>query len=283
MHCPARFTHSRQEPVLLVHGTGLTAEESWAWNYAKLLPAAGFDVCTVTLPHRAMTDIQVSAEYVAFAVEWMRAAGHRRVAVITHSQGGMEARWAVRWWPSVQRDVDDLVLLASPNHGIAAADLCADSGNCWPAVWQMASRSHFLHALNSVDETPGDVAITNLYSRTDELVEPSTTVPLHPDSPSDLANVAVQDLCPRVVHHAGMLTDAVVWALVIDALTHRGPASASRVPTSVCAQIFAPGLTATDVAGGNAILYGDAASQGFAPAPGVSAEPPLAAYARSYG
>lgn len=30
LHCPAVFAHSSREPVLLVHGTGLTPQESWA-------------------------------------------------------------------------------------------------------------------------------------------------------------------------------------------------------------------------------------------------------------
>ena len=276
LQCPAGFPADR-EPVLLVHGTGLTPGESWAWNYAKLLPAAGYAVCTVALPHRAMTDIQVSAEYVAYAIDTIAARAHRKVAVITHSQGGMEARWGIRWWASARSNVDDLILLASPNHGIVAADACADSGNCWPAVWQMATTAKFLHALNSVDETPGRVSITNVYSRTDELVEPSTTVPL---AGNDVTNVAVQDLCPRVVHHAGMLSDATVYALVIDALTHRGPAKPARISSATCTQPFAPGLTAADVATGNEVLYVDAATQGFAQAQGVKAEPPLKPYAR---
>lgn len=274
--CPDGLT-AAHEPVLLVHGTGLTPDESWAWNYGKLLPAAGYDVCTVELPHRAMTDIQVSAEYVAFAIDTIAARTHRKIAVITHSQGGMEARWAVKWWPSARRSVADLVLLASPNHGIAAADGCADSGNCWPAVWQMATAAHFIRALNSGAETPATVPVTNVYSLTDELVEPSSTVPL---SGRAVSNVAVQDVCPRVVHHAGMLTDSVVYALVIDALSHPGPGEARRVPPTVCTSLDAPGLTPADVVGGNAILYGDAATQGFATAKGVSAEPPLKPYAR---
>ena len=279
LRCPARLRSGR-EPVLLVHGTGLTPEESWGWNYAKLLPPAGYDVCTVALPNRAMTDIQISAEYVAFAVDAMAKQARHAIAVITHSQGGMEARWAVRWWPTVRANVADLVLLASPNHGIAAADACAASGSCWPAVWQMSTSAHFIHALNSVDETPGDVAVTNLYSRTDELVEPSTTVPLSGDH---VANIAVQDVCPHVVHHAGMLHDAAVFALVLDAFGHRGPADPRRVPSDVCAKPWADGLTAADVAGGNAILYADAASQGFANAPGVAREPALKPYARGFG
>jgi triacylglycerol esterase/lipase EstA (alpha/beta hydrolase family) len=279
LRCPAHLRKGR-EAVLLVHGTGLTPEESWGWNYAKLLPPAGYDVCTVALPNRAMTDIQVSAEYVAFAIDDVAAKTHHAIAVITHSQGGMEARWAVRWWRTARANVDDLVLLASPNHGIAAADACADSDNCWPAVWQMTSGAHFIHALNSVDETPGAVSVTNLYSRSDELVEPSSTVPL---AGNHVSNVAVQDLCPHVVHHAGMLHDAAVFALVLDALRHRGPADPRRVPTSVCVNPWADGLTAADVVGGNAILYADAASQGFAGAAGVASEPTLKGYARRFG
>src|SRR2546426_10086337 len=53
--------------VLLIHGTGATPDEAWAWNYEKALPAAGFGVCTVTLPDRALHDFTASAEYPAYA------------------------------------------------------------------------------------------------------------------------------------------------------------------------------------------------------------------------
>ncbi|HVT20260.1 MAG TPA: alpha/beta fold hydrolase [Mycobacteriales bacterium] len=273
LHCPARFDSGR-EPVLLVHGTGLNADESWSWNYAQALPGRGYDVCSLDLPGFAMGDIQVSADYVRYAVTHIAARTHRKVEVITHSQGGMEARWAVRWFPRVRRDVDDLIMLASPNHGIAAADVCAAAGSCWPAVWQMAGSSRFLAALNRGDETPGAVSYTNVFSRTDELVEPSSTVPMR-----GAANIAIQDICLRPVHHAGLLTDSVAWALVLDALTHRGPADADRIPATVCAEPFAPGMGASAVAAGNLTLYSQAALH-FAQAPGTSHEPPLRRYAR---
>ena len=278
LKCPAVFAHAARDPVLLVHGTGLDAAESWSWNYARVLPEQGFDTCTVTLPDAALGDIQISAEYVVRAVEDIAARTRRRVDLITHSQGGMEGRWAVRWWPTVRSEVDDLIPLASPNHGIAAADLCADSGNCWPAVWQMRTGANFLRALNSVDETPGTVAFTDIYSRTDELVEPFSTVPLA--GGANTANIAVQDICPRVVHHGGLLDDSVVHALVIDAMTHPGPADPSRIDRArACAATFMPGVSALDAVGGNATLYSTAA-QAFAAHPGVAAEPPLASYAR---
>ena len=278
LQCARPFSHPNREPVLLVHGTGLNADESWAWNYERALPPSGFDWCAVTLPDRALGDIQVSSEYVAWAVERMHALTHRRVAIITHSQGGMEGRWALRWFSRARADTADLIDLASPNHGIYAADACAGSGNCWPAVWQMASGSHFLKALNSVSETPGRVAYTQIYSRTDELVEPSTTAPLRGGS-----NVAIQSICPgRVVHHAGLLSDPVVWELALDALAHPGPANPGRIDRAACLETAMPYVDEAEVLTGNAFLYSRAALA-FYQHPGVHSEPRLRPYARRFG
>jgi triacylglycerol lipase len=281
LQCPRTFVHSSHEPVLLVHGTGLNADESWAWNYELALPPSGFDWCAVTLPDRALGDIQVSSEYVAWAVERMHGLTHHKVAIITHSQGGMEGRWALRWWSRARRDTADLIDLASPNHGIYAANACASSGNCWPAVWQMASGSHFLRALNSRSETPGRVSYSQIYSQTDELVEPSTTAPLK--GGANTGNVAIQSICPdRVVHHAGLLSDPVVWDLTLDALTHRGPASPGRIDRGACLEPAMPYVNEADVLTGNLFLY-SRAGLAFYQHAGVSAEPALKPYARRHG
>jgi triacylglycerol lipase len=282
LQCPATFSHPDRNPVLLVHGTGLNADQSWDWNYELALPHAGYDWCAVNLPDQALGDIQVASEYVVYAIEHIHALTHRELTVITHSQGGMEGRWALRWWTTARNDTADLIDLASPNHGIIAADACADSGNCWPAVWQMASGSHFLTALNSVSETPGNVAYTQIYSQTDELVEPSTTPPLA--GGANTSNIAIQSICPgRVVHHAGLLSDPVVWELVLDAMSHPGqPADPARVSRAACLQATMPYVTPEGVAFGNALLYGNAAAA-FAAHPGVKSEPPLQPYAQPYG
>src|SRR5437762_2819475 len=106
---PASFSHPAHEPVLLVHGTFATDRENWGFNYALVLPKLGYDVCTVTLPNRSLGDIQVSSEYVVYAIEHMAAASGRKVDVMGHSQGAMQERWAVKWWPTVRSEVDDLV------------------------------------------------------------------------------------------------------------------------------------------------------------------------------
>lgn len=57
LRCHHTETSSSHKPVLLVHGIASTAAESWNWNYVPALTNGGFNVCTVDLPDRALTDI----------------------------------------------------------------------------------------------------------------------------------------------------------------------------------------------------------------------------------
>jgi triacylglycerol esterase/lipase EstA (alpha/beta hydrolase family) len=284
LHCTGGAgAPSGERPVLLVHGTGLTPAQSWDWNYGEVLPKLGYPTCTVALPQSALGDIQVASEYVVYAIDTMAQEWNSQVDVIGHSQGGIEPRWALRWWPGLRTKVDHYIGLASPNHGIYAADACADSGNCWAAVWQMAQGSHFMTALNSLYEAPGPTSYTNIYSLTDDLVQPALPDPTAAlRAGANVSNIAVQSVCPgRYVNHGGMLADAVVFALVMDALGTKGPAKASDVPVTVCAQQFIPGVSPVAAVTGNAEVYTNAA-QAFRDQPGVKQEPPLEPYARQH-
>jgi len=89
----------------------------------------------------------------------------------------------------------------------------------------------------------------------------------------------VQDICPTDTsdHLAMGSYDSVGYALALDAMTHAGPADASRIDRSVCTQPFQPGVNpatfATDYA-----AYLAAVGNGAARARQISAEPPLACY-----
>lgn len=269
--CPAPFRDGARDPILLVHGTATNAEESWTWGYTKVLAAEGYDVCTVDLPERALVDIQVSVEYVVSAVRRITDATGERVDVIGHSQGTLQPRWAAKWWPDVRAAIDDMVLLASPAHGVASASGLCRVGTCAPSIWQMNQGSKFTEALNRGDETPGAISYTSIYSQFDELVQPPETAPL-----DGASNVLVQDLCPaRPVHHGGFLHDAVVYAVVVDALAHPGPADPSRVDAGVCTETTMPGV---EPISGNLLLYGPAFAA-LVQGPQATAEPPVAAYA----
>lgn len=273
--CPATFTHLERNPILLVHGTASTPEENWGWNYARVLPSLGYDVCAVRLPNRALDDIQISAEYVVYAIRRVAMLSGVKIDVIGHSQGGMLPRWALKFWPNLRRMVDDFVALAPPNHGAYGADyLCPTT--CAPAAQQQKTTSKFMAALNAGSPKLG-VDYTIINSLTDELVQPAVGTPTA--AVAGASNILVQDICPgRPVHHAGLVHDAVIYRLVMDALRYRGPADPGRVDPAVCTETSAPGLTAVDVAAGNVLLYGNAyPAFGAYPA---SEEPRVRPYAR---
>jgi triacylglycerol lipase len=276
--CPATFKGDHQ-PVLLVHGTAGTPE-AWSWNYIKVLSAQGYDVCAVALPDFARADIQVSAEYVVYAIRSMAERSLRKVDVIGFSQGPLEPRWAIKFWPDIRHLVDDLVLLAGVSHGFTETEtICSSS--CIAPFWQMKPESKFLAALNSGSETPGDISYTSVYSRTDQFV----WLTGGPDDPwansaslKGGTNIAVQDICPgRAVEHFGALFDAVYYAVTIDALTHPGPTDVSRIDRAVCLQNAMPGVDAGEAMAKTAQLHRDLYTR--TGEHHVDSEPPLASYA----
>lgn len=275
LNCPSSFLHPDREPVLLVHGTSSTDDESWGWSYTPALRGDGYDVCGVTLPNRAMGDIQLSTEYVVRAIDKINAVTGRKVDVIGHSQGNMEVRWALKWWPDLQNKVDDAVFLANPGHGIGGGNLLCVLP-CAPALHQFSVGSDFLGALNQGDETPGAVSYTSLYSLTDEAIVPVTTAPL-----SGGTNISMQSVCPgRVVAHFSMLYDAVAYKLVLDALSHAGTASPSRLPFGKCVDVNLPGVLPSEAAAATAVAVANLNAE-VLNATAFWDEPPLRAYTAS--
>jgi hypothetical protein len=120
---------------------------------------------------------------------------------------------------------------------------------CPPADWQQGSKANFIAALNSVAETWPGISYTEIFTHHDEVVTPNNT---DADSSSALhtgggmiTNVATQDICPAdpAEHLLVGTTDPTTYALVMDALTHPGPADPSRIKKSVCLQLVQPGVS----------------------------------------
>lgn len=274
LHCSTPFDDTR-EPVLLVHGTFATDDENWGWNYRPHLLAAGFDVCTVRLPGRSLDDIQVSSEYVVNAVRDISAmAGGRKVDLLGHSQGGLQPRWVTRWYPATRALVDDVVTLAAPHHGTSVASLqplsCA-------ACFQMSPSSAFIAALNSGDESPGEVDYTSIFTElADELVQPqpaaSTIAPA-----DNVANISIQQACspvPKLVDHVSIAADQATYDLVLDAFGNDGPADVARAEPDCVTPFF---VTPEELLGGQAALE-DLLTNPSVPAPSVVAAEPAGAF-----
>ncbi|MHB8694432.1 MAG: lipase family alpha/beta hydrolase [Solirubrobacteraceae bacterium] len=279
--CSPTVGHSAAEPVLLVPGTGMTFQAFYAWNWANELTRLGIPWCGVSPPYRQLGDTQVAGEYDVYAIRTLyHRSGNRKIAIIGHSQGGMQPRWALRFWPDTRAMVADDIGIAPDNQGTAngrtIVDSCSPLGECPLNFWQAATGSHFIAALNSGRQMFDGIDYTVIYSTSDSVVLPGDT-PL--SGPGSYRRIALQSICPADVstHFQDGSTDPVGFALALDAITHPGPANPSRIPASVCAEGLIPGLTPAAATIG-AVQAGASVIEAAAGAPLSRAEPPLACY-----
>jgi triacylglycerol lipase len=275
LSCP-QAVRGKRLPVLLVPGAGGDPGLAFSAGLEPVLRANRFAVCTVALPDAAMSDNQRIAEYLVSSIRRVSARSGRPVSVVGVSQGGMLPRWALKWWPDVRSLVGDVVGLSPDNHGISSSLAAVCNVPCPPATRQQMAGSHFLAALDGGDETPGRLSYSVISSATDINVPPPSPTLM---GERDDSNTQVQEICPgREVDHAHIGYDAVALALVLDALRHRGPARASRIPGTTCAETYAdaidPGEVERQVTAGDQHFGANYGRAGL-----TDVEPPLQAYA----
>ena len=279
LSCPDGLAHAERPVVLLVHGTATTAAESWPAGMGVVLHRAGFDWCMVQLPGRAMVDIQRSTEYVVDAVRALHRRTGRQVSLIGHSQGALEVRWAIRWWPDVRAVVDDVITAAGANRPVPWTRTAFCARSCAESIWQFSAGAAFMEALNRVP-TPEGPSYTAVRSLTDELIQPAMPESSAVATIDGATNLVIQDLCPgRPVSHVGLVFDAVFAAMVLDALHNAGPADQGRIDHGTCARAYPDGVDPLFASVNIATLYANAYPTA-ANAPKVDREPPLRSYVR---
>lgn len=273
--CRGHLAGARRDPVLLIPGTFGWGEINWGWNYQKLLPARGWPACTVSLPQNGAGDIQPASEYVVYAIRMMARQSGRKVVVMGHSQGGLEARWALRWWPDLRSDVSLLITLATPNHGALYTNThCAAPDSCAASLYQMRTDSAFTRALNRGSTMTWGLPWTSISTTTD------TVFVLPPmASLAGAENIRVQDLCPgHQVDHVSLAFDGPTSAIVLDALEHSGRAKLSRISRAACQTDTMPGVTRAQ-ANAELAQYAAILAQALGPhGPRAEREPALACY-----
>lgn len=214
-----------RDPVVIVPGTlaGDPLVEIDIQTMAGALRSEGYAVFIYWLPGNGLGDMAETAEGLSpFVEDVLGWTGADAVDIIAHSQGGLLARWYVRFLGG-DAVVDDLVSLGTPHYGTKLANLGSLFGlwNClgFGACTQAAVGSAFLAELNAGDDAPGDVHHTSFTTRLDLIVVPYTNALLQGDGTT---NVVIQQQCPlRVVEHLGMPSDAAVQDGVFDALADR--------------------------------------------------------------
>jgi pimeloyl-ACP methyl ester carboxylesterase len=231
--CGHNVGRTPQKPaVLLVHGTGTTASETWSWNLRPKLRNRGYASCTVDIPDRAWTDLQTNVEYVVHAIRAAYRKSHGKIAVIGHSQGAFLPSYALRVWPDLPAKVEDFIGYAGTyTYGTdTIAPLCA--APCAPAAHQFSPGSNLLTEISkrSLPEGPSYTAFSTGF---DEVVTPQPTAStLHAPG---VRNYPLQDLCPTdVADHISILAEQPFFQLTFDALAHEGPGRIGRISSLRC-------------------------------------------------
>lgn len=292
IHIPAGFTYGRKPPVILFPGTGAPAGQTFAYGYGRVLQNTTFaDPLWVNIPSISLGDAQITAEYAAYALNYITAITKRNASIITFSQGSINVQWALKYWPSTRKHTTDFIALSPDYHGtVLAAAICPAFPNlgCAPGVLQQIDNSMFIKTLLADGGDSAYVPTTTVRSATDEIVQPQAggnpTGFINDARHMGVSNTLVQDACPLTpagtfVTHEGILYNALAYALAVDALTHKGPGQLSRVDTqTVCAMFAAQGQSLDDLLATEAtavtfttnILLGE---------PRTLVEPPIMAYA----
>jgi triacylglycerol lipase len=220
-------TPRHPRPVVLVPGTF----DATYWTATRdALAAQGYCVTAFRYGDAGTGSIAQSAAALGrFVTRELRRTHASRVSIVGHSQGGLVARYYVRFLGGAAK-VDDLVALAPPNHGTTTPLVIPGGLLGCLACLEQAAGSPFLDTLNTGDGTPPPVDYTVVETRYDEVVTPFTSALLRGPA-SRITNVVVQDRCPSdFAGHLSITSDYVAQQWVEDALARRGPADPAFMP-----------------------------------------------------
>jgi triacylglycerol lipase len=214
-------------PVVLVPGTF----EATSWRaIAGVLRARGYCVTTFRYGQDGIGSITRSArELGGFVDRELARTGAARVSIVGHSEGGMMARYYVRFLGGAAK-VDDLVALAPPNHGTTTPLVVPGAMLGCVACVQQAVGSGFLAKLNAGDGTPPPVDYTVVQSRYDLVVTPYQSAFLRGPA-KRITNVVLQAACPGdLAGHLTITSDPAAVQWVEEALARNGPADPAFMP-----------------------------------------------------
>jgi triacylglycerol esterase/lipase EstA (alpha/beta hydrolase family) len=199
--CPAGTRADR--PVLLIHGTNATVEQSLGPVRTGLLDDGR---CVYGLEYDSRQSISVSVDYFEAAVDRILAVNQAAaIDLLGKSQGGLIARAVSLEFAGRQvNPIKKVVAISGPQHGVtlsvAGLDVTALAtqlpvlADRMPAAADMLAGSPYLTQLNKGPMTAPGVEYTMIASRYDDIIKPYTSSFV--DAPK-VTNLTVQDGCPE--------------------------------------------------------------------------------------
>jgi hypothetical protein len=257
MHFPKTWAGGlNKTPVILVPGTGAYGGTNFRNNFTKLLSDTNWaDPMWLNIPGAMCDESPKNAEYVAYAISYIGAGTGKPVTLIAWSQGNLACQWALKYWPNTRKLANNLISISADFHGTLTAYFPLPNS---PAILNQQYTSNFIRTLRANGGDSAYIPTTSIYSSVlDEIVQPQAgdgaSAYMRDDRNVGVLNVDLQQTCPLtpaglLYGHAGVLYNAVAWALAKDAILHGGPGRLDRIDLpSVSMQPWAPGLTLLDV------------------------------------
>ncbi|MFJ9371395.1 esterase/lipase family protein [Nocardia sp. NPDC101769] len=206
---PCAAGTAAEHPVLLVHGTGRTVEQSLGPTRQALVDDGR---CVYGVDYDSWGPVSDSVDLVTTVADRILAVnGATSLDLVGKSQGGLIVRAvSLRFTDRPANPIDQVVAISGPQLGSGTSGIGAlvqAAPNLAAAVLpraavDMTPGSPFLTALNSGPLTAAGVRYTMIGSSYDELVSPTVAFI---DGPN-VTNILIQDGCP--IDHAGHAAEA---------------------------------------------------------------------------
>ena len=197
--------------VLLI--TGVTIPAEWFDPIVLRLQRDGFRPVVWEPPALLSGDLVENSRRLAQVVDEIRAqTGEERIDILAECTGGLLARHYIQ---SLGGDahVSRMITFISPQNGLPKAALAHDLVG-WPALEDLTPGSVFLETVNNAP-LPEDVAVTSIYTCTDEYIQPYKT--------SIIPGAKNIGLCDEFVGHFQFFYDPEIYLLMHGELTRPAP------------------------------------------------------------
>jgi triacylglycerol lipase len=194
----APITPVAHDPIIFVHGYGRTADD-WNFMITQFKAAGWTDAELYTVTYGVLQSNVTIADVIKTKVDSILAhTSATKVDIIAHSMGSLSSRYYIRNLGGDTR-VDAWVSLGGPNHGTSTSNDCGLT----PCL-EMRPNSSFLTALNSGDETPGNVRYATWWSPADQTIIPTSSVLLTGASNTQTAGIG----------HLSLVSDIAIYTQV---------------------------------------------------------------------